>query len=517
MKKWILILVLVFTVGLLFGCSNKNKDVKAEITVVDVDITEVTMNVLITDPEEKITGLIYLRLFNSDGNQVQEKEFDNLLDLVGVSFTRLDNAITYTVKAYATVDKKSVMIGELTFNLASQSVIEIKTPEDFLNMKNNRAGNYVLVNDLDFSETTFVPPFSASRQFSGTFDGNGFELQNITIATSYAQMGVFGQISVGKVSNVKIKDIMIGTVQTPISSQSLSRVGIIAGYVSAATGKIENVSIDGGQIHFISRYSDATGLVYVGGAIGELRGQMENIEMNNVTIAMEATGFAGIRLGGVVGLMFEDATMKEVSANTLVELIYTGNNIRNRNINMHVGGVVGQNRAINRSRSVQNVYQTGDIDVRINFGTLENTTSGNYIVSIGGIAGMTSSSFYNVFYSGNIYVSHEKNNNEAATFKEFSVGGLFGTVNANLVTTNTLKVGGEMDVNLSDDVISRLSLTIGKRLISANHEVAFYGTPHFNFNDLDITGSDTSNIITDPLSFFITDWIKEAYQELFSN
>jgi hypothetical protein len=515
MKKYIFIIVLLFTLGLLAGCRDKSKDIKADITIVDLDITEVTFNILITDEDEKITGLIFLRLFNSAGNQVQEKEFDNLIDLVGVNFRQLDNAVTYTLKAYATVDKKSVLIGEKTFNLASQTQIEIKTADDFLNMKNNRAGNYVLSNDIDFTDVTFIPPFNASRQFSGTFEGNGFELRNIRISTAYAQTGVFGQISIGKVSNVNLKNISIGTLETPVSTSALARVGIIAGYVSSITGKIENVHVDGGSIYFESRYSATDSLVYVGGAVGELRGQMENVTLKNVTISMEATGFAGIRLGGVVGLMFEDATMKEVSADSLVELIYTGNNIRNRNLSINVGGIVGQNRAINRSRSVQNVYQTGDIDLRINFGTAEGTTSGSYSVSVGGLAGVTASSFYNAFYSGNIFVSHTKNDFESAVYKEFAIGGLFGIMNANLITSGALKVGGEMVVNVSDDVNVRPSLTIGKQIISANHQTGFYGVPHFMLNDDDITSNDTSTIIIDPIGFLITDWIKEQYQSLF--
>jgi hypothetical protein len=517
MKKWILVIVLLFTMGLLAGCKDKEESVKADITIVDLDITEVTFNVLIADKDEKITGLIFLRLFNSAGNQVQEREFENLIDLVGVTFTRLDNAVTYTLKAYATVDKKSVLIGEITFNLASQTEIEIKTAEDFLNMKNNRAGKYVLLNNIDFTNVPFVPPFNASRQFSGTFEGNGFELRNINISTAYAQTGVFGQISIGKVSNVIIKNVSIGTAETPISTSALARVGIIAGYVSSITGKIENVHVDGGQIHFESRYSATESLVYVGGAVGELRGQMENVSLKNVTIAMEATGFAGIRLGGIVGLMFEDAAMKEVSANTLIELIYTGNNIRNRNLSINVGGIVGQNRAINRSRSVQNVYQTGDIDVRINFGTAEGTTSGSYSVAVGGLAGMTSSSFYNVLYSGNIFVSHTKNAFETAVYKEFAIGGLFGIMNANLITTGALKIGGQIEVQVSDDVNLRPSLTIGKQIINANHQTGFNGVPHFIVNDEDISINDSSSIVIDPINFFITDWIKEKYQSLFGN
>lgn len=516
-KRWIFATMMILFSIILIGC-NKDKEIKAEIEIADLDITEVTFNINIIDPDQKISGIIFVRLFNNSGVQVREFEFEDKADLVNIVFNRLDNAIEYTVKVYVTVEKKSLMVGEKTFNLASQAVIEIRTAEDFINMKNNRAGNYTLMNDIDFADTpedfTFVPPFSASRQFSGTFEGNGYTLKNISIQTGYAQTGVFGQISIGKVSNLVIEDINIGTEETPISSAALLRVGIIAGYVSSATGKIENVTVTNGNIFYEAKYKSDASLIYVGGAVGELRGQMENITLDQVNINMSATQYAGIRLGGVVGLMFDESMIKEITADSSINFEFKGSEIKNRNITINIGGITGQNRATSKSRSVTNAIQTGNINVDIDYGTIEGTTSGSYSLSVGGLSGITSSNFYNAIFSGNITVSHEKNEFETDTYKEFSIGGLFGTMQANLVTTSALKVGGEIEINVSDDVVLRPSLTIGKQTIVAAHQVGFFGTPHLMINGVDESASDTSTIIVDVDAFLITAWIKEAYANL---
>lgn len=515
MKKWSTVLILFLALFMLAGCKEKS-EVTAQIDILDVDLTTITFNVIVEDPKDEITGQLLLKLYNADGVLVQEREYEQLVDLIGINISRLDNSVTYTIKIYATLNRESKLIAERTFQLASQETIEIKTPEDFINMKNNRAGNYVLANDLDFSNTAFEIPFNATRQFSGTFDGKGFALRNIRITMVSGQVGVFGHISSGTVSNVHLENITIGTVQEPLSTNIVFRAGLIAGYVSANTGKIENVHVNGGTLHIISSFSSTASLVYMGGAVGELRGSMTDVSVTDVKVMMEATGYAGIRLGGVVGLMFDDATLKNIETNALVELYFNGNQIRNRDLTINVGGLVGQNKATNKSRSIDNAYSVGDLDIRLNFGTTSDTTTGSYTVSIGGIAGNTSTSVHQAFYGGNIYVSHQASIYEGSVHKEISVGGLFGVYTGNRTTQNTVRINGKIEVDMPNDVVLFVSSTIAKRATAITQHVYRFHTPALFINGVDETDSDTSSMTVSIFEVLTSEWIKEKVQPLIS-
>ena len=68
-------------------------------------------------------------------------------------------------------------------------------------------GNYILMNDIDFSSSTFNPIGGQyGKSFTGTFDGNGHTITIRDVSTDYTYRGLFSQIgSEGVVKNLKVK------------------------------------------------------------------------------------------------------------------------------------------------------------------------------------------------------------------------------------------------------------------------------------------------------------------------
>jgi hypothetical protein len=513
MKRLMSMIVGIAFLLVLTACG-KQYAVTAEFIDVEIDLTSIVFTVEIDDPNEEISGAITVSLFDKDNKSIANNSYTDLAALKGITYKDLKNDMTYTIKVYATIDRESVMIGTKTFDLASAEIVEVSTPEEFFNMRNNKIGNYVLKNDIDFTGVAFVAPFNASYIFTGTFDGQGFSLKNINFTTLVTQTGVFGYVSSGRIEDVVIENVTIGTEAAPLSIATLSRVGIIAGYVSSTTGVIENVTVKNSSIHYTTTFSSTTSLIYVGGAVGELRGSLTNVTLENVSVNLEAKGYAKVRMGGVVGLIGEDGILRNVISDADVTLNFNGNALKNREVQINVGGVIGQNRAINKSRSVENIVSTGDIKVAVDFGTTADTTGANYSVYVGGLIGISSNNIFNAIFAGTIDVDHQANANEASVSKVFYVGGLMGFYNSNKTIQATVKLAGTTTINVSSDVTLRASQTFGQSASTVVQNVGIFGTPHLLINDLSATATDPSTVLPTLTDFFTSDWIKDAYQGL---
>jgi hypothetical protein len=196
--------------------------------------------------------------------------------------------------------------------------------------------NYVQVSDIDASETSGwndgegFDPISKDtynegtweyHYFNGTFDGNGYEITDLTIR-ELDNSGIFGTVgSSGKVTNV--------SVVVDVSNQGLwvQRVGGLAG---VNRGTIENSYVSG----------SVGGEFRVGGLVGENKGG--TIRESYATAVVEST------YGGVGGLVGENkgGTIRESYATAVVESTHNT-----------VGGLVGENKG----GTIRESYATGDV------------------------------------------------------------------------------------------------------------------------------------------------------------
>ena len=111
-------------------------------------------------------------------------------------------------------------------------------------------GNYVLCNDLDFDGVIWPSLFSAGT-FSGSIQGNGYTISNVSITTtrSQANAGLFGVLAEG----AKIQDVTFRNVTLTLNVQVMNGTpiyGILAG--TAGNGVFENVTLSGGALEISS-------------------------------------------------------------------------------------------------------------------------------------------------------------------------------------------------------------------------------------------------------------------------
>jgi hypothetical protein len=511
MKRIVSILFIVLALFLLAGCKDSGLEATATLTNIDPSPTSIIFDIELTDPKAQIGNSITVKVFNPNGSTFSESVLQDLTNLKEITVNNLLNGTTYKIEIFVATERKLISIGSASVTTLTLATIEISTTEQFLNMSLNRSGNYVLLNDLDFSGIAFNSPFTSA--FSGTFDGQGFTIRNVNFEKISTYTGIFGYISSGRVKNLTIENVTIGTEDAPLNMTTSSRVGIIAGYVSNASAVIENVTVKDSIIRFTNA---STVQAYVGAGVGELRATLKDSTFENIDIHLTSTSFGRIRLGGAVGFLSEDGILRQVGTDVDLTFIMNGNNIKDRDIQINVGGVVGHNNATTNNRSVENIYALGNIHVDLNFGTAAGSTGKTYSVSIGGLAGISYINMTNAFYAGSITVNHAKNDHEANMTKTFNIGGLVGAYISNRPLQSVVKLGTGNTMNIDIDNFNqlRVSQTFGQLASTATHNHGIYGTTHLMVNSDDLTVQDLSPTLANLTSFFTSDWIQEAYDNL---
>ncbi|OKY77374.1 MAG: putative membrane protein [Candidatus Methanohalarchaeum thermophilum] len=296
-------------------------------------------------------------------------------------------------------------------------------------VRNELGANYTLVNDInkttdgydDLVNTT--DGWNPIDSFTGTFDGNGYEISDLYInrPETHDDVGLFEQIEDGsKVTDVGLVDINV--------TADNGYVGGLIGYCygdvsdSYSTGEVNGSSFAGGLIGYAYQsnvtdsYSDANveGDTYVGGLIGE-------IDDGNVKNSYSTGNVIGNAddVGGLVGNAWKSKVSNSYSTS---DVEGTGNN---------VGGLIGYS---DTGSSVSDSYATGDVN-----GTGE---------EIGGLIGWNDmADVSNCSSTGNV------------TGKDAEVGGLIGgNYGGNVVDSHSdgdvtgigMDVGGLIGLNEGD-------------------------------------------------------------------
>ncbi len=289
----------------------------------------------------------------------------------------------------------------------SGSVVDpwkISTIEQLNKVRNYPDSNFILLNDLDFSGTTYDSSSSTegwepignnnaySNRFKGTFNGKGNTISNLYInRTSLEYVGLFGFVDGATIDSVNISN---GSITGGNS------VGALAGIVMHS------------EISNCSASASIKGKQTVGGLIGS--GHKEAIISNcnaNATVNGE------IMVGGIFGHLYKPTLITDCSSSGPVsgdERIggFSGSSDSARvensfstsyvNGNYRIGGFIGWSYTYSK---LNNCYATGivsgDTNVGGFVGTAENQvkiencyTSGNINGSslVGGLAGELSSS-----------------------------------------------------------------------------------------------------------------------------
>jgi hypothetical protein len=233
-------------------------------------------------------------------------------------------------------------------------------------MQNDLDGSFTLMNDIDASDTVnwnsglgFDPigdgdPWVGGVYFTGAFDGQGKAIQNLIVdRPSEKCSGLFGSISDADIHDIHLENVSI--------SGGGDR-GFIAGLAGLATGSsvISNASVSG-----------------------------------------TVTGYGTYGVGGLVGMMYNGATVYDSYAS--VDVVHSGSGPGG---NVYIGGLVGQGWV---GGGIYRSYATG-------------TVTGGVAYNVGGLAGHVSHGF-------SVSDSHATGNVSGA----YNIGGLIGSINGGIL------------------------------------------------------------------------------------
>lgn len=128
---------------------------------------------------------------------------------------------------------------------ANGGYVEVYTADDLYRIRDNLAGNYTLMDDIDLSSwENWEPIGQEDAPFQGTFDGNGHIIRNMKIdstktateETHSYYYGLFGYISGGTISSVGIVNASINvSYNSGTLDSSFCEVGGLAGYITKST------------------------------------------------------------------------------------------------------------------------------------------------------------------------------------------------------------------------------------------------------------------------------------------
>lgn len=231
-------------------------------------------------------------------------------------------------------------------------------------------GQYVLACDIDLSGYDTGGAALINQNFTGSFDGNGYQISNLTInaAAGSTNVGIFN--SIGGSATVKNLELSNIDINTGVGS---TYTGALAGTMSG--GNVSNIKVDGTDI------SGNTNVFYVGGLVGALSGgTISGCSVIDVSLdsARNVGGLVGSMSGGTVtgcetsgqvNQTFNDSNANDdTMAGGLIGAVWAGdvnNSWSSADVYTkyrYAGGITG---IIANTATVSNCYATGDIKADI--------------------------------------------------------------------------------------------------------------------------------------------------------
>jgi hypothetical protein len=165
------------------------------------------------------------------------------------------------------------------------------------NIKNNMSGEYILSSDIDLSGANWTPlgtTGSGGSGFSGTLDGNGHVILNMTIDLVQDGAAFFTKIQ----GDAVIKNL--GFENASVTNKTQSRTAILAGFMNG-NARIENCYIANSTI--LARWC-------VGSFVGRAMSMTDNGNAairncySSAYISVDGSGGVGMT-GGIIGNIFD--------------------------------------------------------------------------------------------------------------------------------------------------------------------------------------------------------------------
>jgi hypothetical protein len=304
--------------------------------------------------------------------------------------------------------------------------LEIRDWYDLDAVRDNLAGNYTLMNDLDSTTAGYTELASAAANggkgwepigflggiasFTGTFDGQGHEICDLFInRPDQVRIGLFGMIDVGAV----VKNLGVVNV-TVIGDRP---VGGLAGFNwatvsnSYSTGSVTgNTEVGGlvganvvGALHNCYAIASVSGDEYIGGLVG----RSEEAAVYDSHSSGNVTGHSSV--GGLIGANFQLSVPDSYSNGSV-----TGSNSVSIPIEFDKLGTVSNSYSTANVTGNNNV---GGLVGETGGGTITNSYSAGSVTGIENVGGLMGFNF-----ADTVSNSYSKGSVTGATY----VGGLIG-------------------------------------------------------------------------------------------
>ena len=308
-------------------------------------------------------------------------------------------------------------------------------------MRENLSGKYYLTADIDLSGEEWVP----INDFTGTFDGQGHVIRNLTATNGLSYGGLFGTVDSATIKNVGIEGTNniglaaysysggicgrsinssisncynIGDISVTVSSTR----GSVYAYAGGICGQSDNSIISNcysmGNISAYSSFSSSYDSSYyshsyAGGICGQGNTKIINcyntgdITATSSSRALSSFHSAYSYAGGIYG--YNESSINNCYNTGDIFASHTGSYYSSS----YAGGISGYN-----NNSINNCYNKGDVSVPF-------TSSGNYIdyaSSVGGISGINNNSVSNCYNIGDVSID---------SYRQYA-GGISGINNADI-------------------------------------------------------------------------------------
>jgi hypothetical protein len=315
-------------------------------------------------------------------------------------------------------------------------VIQIKTRPDLININNNLSGNYLLVNNITLTGE-WVPIGNGETPFTGTFDGNGFKIINLTISTARENVGFFS-FNQGIIKNLTLDNVVINIQQ--MGSLDIN-VGSLVGTNDGFIEKINVTNQRGGIFFGESSASSAN----VGGIIGlNLTSGIFDQLNNEIVVVSE---IQNSRTGGIVGSSIGTITIQSASNLSIVQGV------------RYIGGLIGRVEegftqifnSSNEGSIVGNSIMGGLIGYGINV-EIRNSFNGGDIISTSGAVG-------GLIGAGSGLISIKYSMNYGFVYGERRVGGLIGQPPLSRVMFYDHDLVINHSINFGDVQVSTISIS----------------------------------------------------------
>lgn len=315
------------------------------------------------------------------------------------------------------VEAKTKNIGD-----TADKPIEIATADEFINISYDKEAYYKLTADIDLTEKTSVRLSKSSDAFLGHFDGNGYTIKNINLATDNEYAGLFGLAK-----NATFKNFTLENVTLDNQSTTVKTFGALIGYAENVT--VENVTVKNltaTSVRTNTSQSVYGGLIGVCTTTGNKKSEIKNcvvdgaeIKFDEFRVTKDSNSAIGLFVGKLEGnsLVVDSST----TANLTVKYKYSNPGILN------VGGFIG---ICNSSEVVQNCYSIADINVLRNTYAFQGLNVGGFI----GINGSGDVNIDSVFAKADIKIISDVDADEEKALENklatnTYVGGLIGKAN----------------------------------------------------------------------------------------